>query len=142
MKIKTCVKIKGIKRSDEDAYHNMTLNTKVTRSRTLQKIKDELLEARDNAIKCIIGNIEEQVDRNTLMAQVSAFDLESHKGLDDRLEKISSLFHVFGTDFEHMMEEQWNDLHISLKYKRKLNCNEATLLSQFKDSFSVYDLAL
>ena len=95
-----------------------------------------LLESKENATKCINENIREQINGKSLMAQLSAFDLVSHDSLEDRLEKVRNLFNAFGTNFEHILQESWNGFQISLKYRRKLICDEVVLISQFKDFLS------
>ena len=42
-------------------FHTRTLSTKVKRNKKLEKIKEEVLEAKENAIKCITTNMSEQI---------------------------------------------------------------------------------
>ena len=58
-------------------------------------------------LQCMADNIIDQNDDSSLAALMSAFDLRSDEGLDARLEKLSSLFDVYGVDCCHELTEKW-----------------------------------
>ena len=58
-------------------------------------------------LQCMADNIIDQNDDSSLAALMSAFDLRSDEGLDARLEKLSSLFDVYGVDRCHELTEKW-----------------------------------
>ena len=115
----------------------LTLNTKVTRGKSIDFYKKELREAKANAISCLVDNIEDQVDDCTLMNQFSAFDLSTNEDLNTREAKIEALYDTYGVDSEKKIKEMWNNIHISLTYKRRLRCSKEELVLQFKRGFSV-----
>ena len=52
-------------------------------------------------------NIINQNDDSSQATLMSAFDLRSGERLDARLEKLSSLFNVYGGDYCHELTEKW-----------------------------------
>ena len=124
-----CVKLKDPK--NPDATHDLTLNTKVTRHKTLKSHKNDLLQIKDDVIECMIDNINDQVDSTYLMSKLSCLDLESDEGFDERKQNMRALFQTFGTDVEHKMDAKWNNLTVSITYKKRLMCTEEELIKDF-----------
>ena len=77
-----CVKLKDPK--NPDATHDLTLNTKVTRHKTLESHKNNLLQIKDNVIECMIDNINDQVDNANLMSKLSCLDESSFSNIWNR----------------------------------------------------------
>ena len=42
-----------------------------------------------------------------------------------------ALFQIFGTDVEHKMDAKWNNLTVSITYKKRLMCTEEQLIKDF-----------
>ena len=53
------------------------------------------------------NNIIDQNHEDSLAGLFGAFDLRSDESFEKRLEKLSSLFDIYGVDREHTMPEQW-----------------------------------
>lgn len=52
-----CARIEDTKKLN--SFHILTMNTKLKRNKNLEKIREELVKSRENAIKCITANISE-----------------------------------------------------------------------------------
>ena len=63
------------------------------------------METKAEILRVMSDNILDQNDNNSLAALMSAFDLSSEEGLDDRLEKVSSIYDIYGADSDHMMKD-------------------------------------
>ena len=50
-----CARIEDTKKLN--SFHILTMNTKLKRNKNLEKIREELVKSRENAIKCITANI-------------------------------------------------------------------------------------
>ena len=92
-------------KNDSNKVYPLTLNTKVTRGKSIQFYKTQLEKTRIDVINCMVDNIRDQVDSCTLMCQFSAFDLKSSEDLNGRSQKISALYNTFGVDAEHAVKE-------------------------------------
>ena len=49
--------------------------------------------------------------------------------------KVEALYDTYGVDSEKMVDEKWNDIQLSVTYKRKLKCTKDELINQFKKGF-------
>ena len=63
------------------------------------------METKAEILRVMSDNILDQNDNNSLAALMSAFDLSSEEGLDGRLEKVSSIYDIYGADSDHMMKD-------------------------------------
>ena len=116
---------------------DLTLNTKVTRRFGVQYFKDEMMKAKDGVVNNLVENIRDQVGSCNLMNQFSVFDLSTPEDLESRLLKIEALHNMYGIDVEKAVEEKWNDIDITITFKRKILCTKEELVKQFKDGFKV-----
>ena len=91
-------------KNDSKEVYNLTLNTKVTRGKSIQLYKRQLKKTRIDVINCMVDNIRDQADSCTLMFQHSDFDLKSKENLNGRSQKISALYNTFGVDAEHAVK--------------------------------------
>ena len=114
--------------------HRLALNTKVTRSFSIEDVKAKLVDSKRGILKCMADNIRDQNDELSLSALMSAFDLLSEDDFDTRAEKVSALFDIFGTDSENSLEK-WNGFEVKLIYQRRLKCTKPELQAQFQKTF-------
>ena len=91
----------------DDNTHTFTLNKRLTKNQNLETVKDDLLKAKKEILKCLADNIRDQNSEESLAAMFSAFNLKSTEDLDSRLGKISSLYEIYGLDTNHTMKEKW-----------------------------------
>lgn len=61
----------------------------------------------DSVLQCLVGNIRDQNNEDSLVHKLGAFNLGTTEGLISRLEKISSLYEIFGVDIQHGIEKKW-----------------------------------
>ena len=66
-----------VKLTTNKQQYDVTLNTKVTRQKTLESHKIDLLSVKDDTIDCLVNNIKDQVNEANLMTALSCLDLES-----------------------------------------------------------------
>ena len=69
----------------DDNIHTFTLNKRLTKNQNLQIVKDDLLKAKKEILKCLSDNIRDQNSEESLVAMFGAFNLKSTEDLDSRL---------------------------------------------------------
>ena len=99
--------------------HSITLNTKVTRHNTLNKMKSDLLKKKQQILQCMATNVIMQHEADSLMALMSAFNLESDEDYESRVTKVSALHGLYGTNTDHQLED-WCGFKVKVTYKRRL----------------------
>ena len=124
-------------KTKNDYVQTLTLNTKVTRGKSLEYYQAHLREAKNDALACMVDNITNQVNDCSLMNKFSAFDLSTDDDLCTRVKKIEDLHDTYGVDSEKIVKERWNGIQLSVTYKKKLRCTKEQLIIQFKKAFPV-----
>ena len=71
----------------------------------LFQVKESLLKSKEEIIVCIAGNIRDQIDPDSLVAHMGAFNLETADTLEDCKNHIEQLYDVFGVDSKHEMQK-------------------------------------
>ena len=89
----------------KDAVHTVTLNSKVTRGVTLDKVKEKLVKSKMEILQCMADNILSLNDNNGSLAELmSAFNLSSEEDYEARVSKVMSLYDVYCQDRVHDLE--------------------------------------
>ena len=114
--------------------HNITLNTKVTRHNTLNKMKTDLLKKKQQILQCMATNVIMQHEADSLMALMSAFNLESDEDYESQVAKVSALHDLYGTNTDHQLED-WHEFKVKVTYKRRLSFTKKELLDQLQKAF-------
>ena len=126
-----------VKLTTNKQQYDVTLNTKVTRQKTLESHKIDLLSIKDDTIDCLVNNIKDQVNEANLMTALSCLDLESSESFQARKSNMKKLYDLYGVDVEHEMGEEWNGYKINITYKRRLSGTYEELSSQFDSATSL-----
>ena len=85
---------------------------------------------------CMVGNINDQNSDGSLLALISAFDLDSEEGLESRIDKVSQLYDLYGVANEHLVsDDNWFGYKVRLTYKKRLTCTKIKLLVQFRKAW-------
>ena len=124
--------------SDDDndtPTHSHILNEKLTRHRTFEDVKKEILETKSNILKRLHDNIVDQVDEDLIFFLFNVFDLNSREGLDEKIEEIRKLHQIYGKNKTHIVNEQWFGFNVHINYTARLNCSEEELVSQFNSGY-------
>lgn len=114
--------------------HSLTLNERLTRNKSLNKVKENLLKIKTAIIDNMVANIHDQNTEDSLLGLFSVFDLSSDEDFDSRIGKLSTLYNIYGVANEHSMKEKWNGL-IKIVYKARLSCSKNELLEQFEKAW-------
>ena len=104
------------------------LNEKLTRHRTFDGIKEELLTTKANILKKLHDNIVDQVDTESIFYLLSIFDLKSR----EKCKKLRGLYEIYGKDKIHLVDQEWFEFKVTITYKPKLKCSYDELEKQFK----------
>ena len=119
----------------KDAVHTVTLNSKVTRGVTLDKVKEKLVKSKMEILQCMDDNILSLNDNNGSLAELmSAFDLSSEEDYEARASKVMSPYDVYCQDRVHDLEE-WNGFKVKVNFPKRIDCTKSELLSQLKKGF-------
>ena len=118
--------------STDGNQHTQLLNEKLSRKKTLETIKQELVYVKEGILKCLVENIVDQNIEDSICDLMCAFNLNSKEGLESRLEKIQKLHNIYGIDREHHVKEKWNDFDVIVRYMKRLMCTEEELVEQFE----------
>ena len=119
----------------KDAVHTATLNSKVNRGVTLNKVKEKLVKSKIEILQCMADNILSLSGNNGSLAELmSAFDLPSEEDYGARASKVMSLYDVYCQDRVHDLEE-WNGFKVKVNFPKRIDCTKSELLSQFKKAF-------
>ena len=73
----------------DDNIHTFTLKRRLTKNQNLQTVKDDLLKAKKEILKCLSDNIRDQNIEESLVAMFGAFNLKSTEDLDSRLGRLN-----------------------------------------------------
>ena len=119
----------------KDAVHTVTLNSKVTRGVTLDKVKEKLVKSKIEILQCMADNILSLNDNNGSLAELmSAFNLSSEEDYEASALKVMPLNDVYCQDRVHDLEE-WNGFKVKVNFPKRIDCTKSELLSQFKKAF-------
>ena len=119
----------------KDAVHTVTLNSKVTKGMTLDKVKKKLVKWKMKILQCMADNISSLNDNDgSLAAFMSAFDLSSEEDYGARASRVLSLYDAYCQDRVHDLEE-WNGFKVKVNLPKRIDCTKSELLSQFKKAF-------
>ena len=108
----------------KDVVHTVTLNSKITRGVTLDKVKEKLVKSKMEILQCIADNIL-PLDGNdgSLAELMSAFDLSSEEDYEARASKVMSLYDVYCQDRIHDLEE-WNGFKVKVNFPKQIDWTE------------------
>ena len=73
---------------------------------SLDSIRKTCRKLRQEALNCMINNILDQNDSDSIAGLFSLFDLSSDASKESRIEKLSKL-HIYGILVIHTMKETW-----------------------------------
>ena len=119
----------------KDAVHTVTLNSKVTRGVTLDKVKKKLGKNKMEILQCMADNILSLNGNDGSLAELmSAFDLSSEEDYEARASEVMSPYDVYCQDRVHDLEE-WNRFKVKVNFPKRIDCTKNELLSQFKKAF-------
>ena len=119
----------------KDAVHTVTLNSKVTRGVTLDKVKEKLVKSKMEILQCMADNILSLNGNDGSLAELmSAFDLSSEEDYEARASKVMSPYDVYCQDRVHDLEE-WNRFKVKVNFPKRIDCTKSELLSQLKKGF-------
>lgn len=130
-----CVTLLQIGADGEMNSHTQILNEKLTRHKTFENVKEEVLTTKTNILKRLHDNIIDQVAEDSIFNLLNLFDLSSSESFDDRVSKLKTLHDLFGKDVDHTVTEKWFDFDIQIKYKARLHCTQDQLVEQFTKGF-------
>ena len=92
----------------KDAVHTVTLNNKVTRSVTLDKVNEKLVKSKMKILQYMVDIILSLNGNDGSLAELmSSFDLSSKEDYEARDLKVVSLYDAYCQDRVHDFEE-WN----------------------------------
>ena len=108
----------------------------------VQLIKTEGLSLKDQVVKNLIENAEDQNQEGTIVQFASAFDLQRKMDKETRISFIRKLHHVYGKENNHVLDDitckgSLEDYTINITYPAKLNCTEDELVSEFKSIWPI-----
>ena len=119
----------------KDVMHTVTLNSKVTRGVTLDKVKEKLVKSEMEILQCMADNILSLNSNDVSLAELMiAFDLSSEEDYVARASKVMSLYDVYCQERVHNLEE-WNGFKVKVNFPKRIDCTKSELLSQFKKAF-------
>ena len=119
----------------KDAVHTVTLNSKVTRGVTLDKVKEKLVKSEMEILQCMADNILSLNSNDVSLAELMiAFDLSSEEDYVARASKVMSLYDVYCQERVHNLEE-WNGFKVKVNFPKRIDCTKSELLSQLKKGF-------
>ena len=96
-------------------------------------MKTDLLKKKQQILQYMATNVIVQHEADSLMALMSAFNLESGKDYESQVAKVSGLHDLYGTHTDHQLED-WCEFKVKVTYKR-LSCTKKELLEQFQKAF-------
>lgn len=82
----------------KNTNHSTTLNTKLTRHNTLNKMETDL---------------QEKNETNSLRALMSVFNLESEEDAESRVAKVSALYDLYEINTDHKLED-WCEFKVKI----------------------------
>ena len=105
----------------KDAVNIVTLNSKVTRGVTLDKVKEKLVKSKMEILQCMADNILSLNGNDGSLAElISAFDLSSEEDYEARALKVMSIYDVYCQNRVHNLEE-WNSFKGKLPKTNRLH---------------------
>ena len=67
-------------------------------------MKEDLRRVKKEVLQCMVNNINDQNGADSLAAAMSAFDLDTNEGLEERSAKVEVLHTKYGIERSHQME--------------------------------------
>ena len=74
---------------------------------SLETLKDDARRLKQDVLKCMIENIEDQNSEESVAGLFSLFDLSSDESKEGRIEKIEKLHDVYGNTIQHTVDAKW-----------------------------------
>ena len=111
----------------KDQIHDIILNFTHRPTRgvdRMQLLREEAECLKENLVKNLINNINDQNQSGSLVEFSSAFDLHRKIDLDQRIAYIEELADIYCTDYIQSVDiddEFWSDYQISIKFPKKFN---------------------
>ena len=144
-----------------DVQHNDSVHTlrfsnyhkpsrSIPKESRLEQMKDELGKTKDEVLKNLKKNIQDQCSTDSMYYNWSGLDF-TIKGLslDERVLRLDPLFQIFCTEKVHTVQQyldlketkcgdfSWNGFKIQLKFERKIECNPKELEGEFRRSWPI-----
>ena len=117
----------------------------------MEQIKILAVELREKIIDNLRDNIEDQMQKDTIVEYASCFDLTLPISKEDRIELARNLFRIYGTEYSHVVADDdghhmvesdasfFSTWTVTIKYEPTITCSEEEFISELEKLWPVFN---